>query len=437
MARRGQGEGSIYQDDDGRWRAAITLGWRINSQGKPVLHRKFLRGATRTEVQQKLTKKLRERDLGLPIPPERQTVEQFLRHWLKEIAKTKVRDSTFASYEWIIQKHIVPGLGRIPLAKLSPQQIQTFLNDRLKTGRQPRHRRPRKPEEKQAAPPKPIDPGLTPRTVQHIHAILRTALEQALRWNLVSRNVATLVSPPRVRRNEFEPYTPEQAQQLLEALKTDRLAALYSAAMAVGLRQGEALGLRWSDIDFETSTVAVRNSLQRVHVTDENTGIRRSALTLVEVKADRSRRTIVLPQVAIRALLKHRAQQETERQAAGDRWKETGFVFTTTVGTPLDGSTVTHRFQAALEAAGLRRIRFHDLRHTCATLLLAQGVHPRVVMDILGHSQIGITMNLYAHVLPSMRKNVASRMDKILAPVATKGRVAATIAATLQPATIN
>jgi integrase len=176
--------------------------------------------------------------------------------------------------------------------------------------------------------------------------------------------------------------------------------------MAIGLRQGEALGLHWADINFETGALAVRNSLQRV----------KGKLQLVEVKGQKSRRTITLPQVAISALVKHRAGQEQERQFAGDRWQEAGFVFTTMVGTPLDGPTVTHRFQAALKRAGLHRIRFHDLRHTCATLLLAQGVHPRLIMEILGHSQIAITMNLYAHVIPAMKKEVAAQMDSILAP---------------------
>lgn len=152
--------------------------------------------------------------------------------------------------------------------------------------------------------------------------------------------------------------------------------------------------------------VTVRNSLQRV----------KGKLQLVEVKAQKSRRTITLPQVAVAGFLRHRNRQEEERQLAGARWQETGFVFTTSIGTPLDGSTVTHRFQAALKAAGLRRIRFHDLRHTCATLLLAQSVHPRLIMEILGHSQIAITMNLYAHVIPAMQREVASQMDAILAP---------------------
>ena len=158
--------------------------------------------------------------------------------------------------------------------------------------------------------------------------------------------------------------------------------------------------------DFEKGTLSVRSALQRVN----------GKLQLVEVKTGRSRRTIRLPQVAVSALLRHQARQEQERQFAGERWHETGHVFTTTIGTPLEGPTATHRFQRALKAAGLPRFRFHDLRHTCATLLLAQGVAPRLIMEILGHSQIAVTMNLYAHVLPTMQVEVAAKMDAVLAP---------------------
>lgn len=268
---------------------------------------------------------------------------------------------------WIVNRHLTPNLGRIPLTKLMPQDIQSFLNDRLKCGRQPLPRRKCKTD----GPPKlPANPALTPRTVQHIHATLRAALEQALRWNLVARNVATLVDAPRVRRPEVEPYTPEEAK-----------------------------------------------------------------LQLVEVKTQKSRRTIMLPQVVMNALVKHQMRQAQERQEAWSRWVEGGFVFTTTIGTPLDGSTVTHRFQAAVKAAGLRRLRFHDLRHTCATLLLAQGVHPRVIMEVLGHSQIGITMNLYSHVLPAMQKEIANSMDAILTPASQP--VADTVADKAAPGVIN
>jgi len=413
--KRGNNEGSIYELQDGRWRAAISLGFE---NGKPK--RKVFTAVTRAEVAKDLGKAIRDLQLGIQPIPERQTVGEFLNIWLRDVARMNVRPGTLASYKWIIEKHLVPNLGRTTLAKLSPQQVQKFLNDRLELGRIPRPF---------ADPAKPQETGLTPRTVQHIHATLRAALEQATKWGLVQRNVATLVNAPRVQRAEVDPYTPEEARAFLSAVSGDRLEALYSVAIALGLRQGEALGLRWCDIDIAARRLTVRHSLQRIG----------GKLSLGELKTGRSRRSITLPQVTISALLRHQGVQDTERQFAGGRWRDTGHVFTTTIGTPLDGPTVTRRFQDILKANGLRKLRFHDLRHTCATLLLAQGVHPRLIMEILGHSQIAITMNLYSHVIPSMRNDVADQIDIALAPPQKKApkRVATRVATKRAPAVVN
>jgi integrase len=246
--------------------------------------------------------------------------------------------------------------------------------------------------------------GLSPRTVQYHHAILRRALGQAHRWGLVSRNVAKLVDPPRVRRPEIRPLTPEQARTLLEAARGDRLEALYTVALAVGLRQGEALGLRWDDIDLDRGWLTVRNALQRLG----------PGWQLVEPKTARCRRTIALPSVVAAALQSHRTRQLQERLWAGARWQENDFVFASRIGTPLDGTNVTRRFQQLLRRSGLPRQRFHDLRHACASLLLAQGVHPRVVMETLGHSQVGLTMNTYSHVIPALQREAATQMDAVL-----------------------
>jgi integrase len=211
-----------------------------------------------------------------------------------------------------------------------------------------------------------------------------------------------------VSQVEIKPFSPEQAREFLKAASEDRFEGLYAVAI-LGLRQGEILGLQWPDIDFDLGTLA----MQRVD----------GRLQVIETKHARSRRTLRLPPCITTALVRHKERQEQARQFAGTRWKESGFVFTTSVGTPLDGPAVTHRFQSLLEKAALPRLRFHDLRHTCATLLLVQGVHPRIVMEILGHSQIAVTMNLYSHVIPAMQQAVATQMDEILSgrtPVATK-----------------
>lgn len=242
----------------------------------------------------------------------------------------------------------------------------------------------------------------------YIRAVLRQALGQAERWGLVTRNVAKLAEPPRLRRREVQPLSPEEARALLIAISDDRLESLYLIAIGVGLRQGEILGLAWSDVDFETSTVTVRNALQRVA----------GKLALVEPKSTTSRRTVAMPRFVRDALWAHRGRQRTQRLLAGSRWHDDprNLVFTTTVGTPMDGIAVTRRFQATLATAGLPRQRFHDLRHLCATLLLAQGVAPRVVMETLGHSQISLTLNTYSHVIPALGRAAADEMDAILGP---------------------
>ena len=379
--KRGQNEGSIYRMKDGRWRAAVSVGWK---DGKRV--RKVLTGKTRRDVSERLTALLRSQQLGLPVAPEKQTVGQFLQRWLTECAKPKVRPLTYSSYSWIVNHHLVPCLGGIRLDRLAPERVQAFLNDRLAA-------------------------NYTPRTVQHILATLRVALRQAAKWELVPRNVASLVSSPSVKRLEVQPFTPEETQAFLEAIRGDRLEGLYALSVAVGLRQAESRGLLWGCIDSDKRSLQVRHTLQRV---------KGEGLVLAEPKTARSRRTLTIPRFAQNALLAHRARQEREKAVAGKRWKETGFVFTTTIGTPLDGPTVSRQFRHLLEKAGFRPMRFHDLRHVCASLLLSQGAHPRLVMEMLGHSTISVTMNTYSHVIPPLRNEVADQMDAVLGPVATQ-----------------
>ncbi len=369
--RRGHGEGTIRRRQDGRWEAAITLEGR---------RRKSLYGKTRLEAQQKMVAALKARQDGLPIGTnDRQTVAQFLTRWLEETAKPRVRPKTYVSYEGHIRLHLVPVIGRVPLTKLSPDHVQRLYNDKLEA-------------------------GLSARTIHHFRETLRSALSDALRWGHVSRNVAALVDPPRAKRHEIRPLSPEEARTFLEASRTHRLHALYSVVLAVGLRQGEALGLGWDDVDLKRGEIRVARALQRVG----------GKLTYVEPKSETSRRVVAIPVPIVAELQAHQDAQGFERRGAGEKWTETGLVFTTKIGTPLDGGNVTKQFQAILEGAGLPRQRFHDLRHSCASLLLAQGVHPRVVMETLGHSQISLTMNTYSHVMPELQREAADKMGELL-----------------------
>jgi integrase len=282
-------------------------------------------------------------------------------------------------YWHLTTKHLIPNLDRVPLEKLSPEHVQALL--RAKT-----------------------DEGLAPRTVHHLRALLRIALNRAMRWGLVVRNVAALADSPRIERFDVRMLAPAEAKQLLAAAEDDRLSALYSVALALGLRQGEALGLSWEDVDFEYRRLFVRHGLQRVD----------GELRLVEPKTRQSRRTVAMPTVVIDALLHHKAGQSQERLLAGTRWRETGLVFTSTIGTPIEVGNLRRSFRRLLDKACLPRMRFHDLRHSCASLLLVQGVSARVVMETLGHANISITMDTYTHVMPELQRQAADAMDRLL-----------------------
>jgi integrase len=218
---------------------------------------------------------------------------------------------------------------------------------------------------------------------------------------MVARNVAALVAPPRVPPSEATPLDPQQARRLLEALEGERLQALFAVPLTAGLRPSEALGLRWQDVDFEAGTISIFQGVQRLE----------GKLPLQELKTRRSRRTVSLPNSVLDLLHAHQARQHEARTLLGPEWKETGLVFTTWFGTALEPRNVVRSFKSILKKAELPDIRFHDLRHTCATLLLVQGVHPRVVMEILGHSQISLTMNTYTHVAPQAQNQAAGLMD--------------------------
>jgi integrase len=266
------------------WAATVDLGF-VNGKRK----RKYFYGKTRREVAEMLKVALREQQQGLPVAIERQTVAQFLTKWLEDAAKPTVRPSTYTGYEVLVRVHIIPALGRIQLQQLNPPHVQAFLKQQRES-------------------------GFSNRTVQYIHAVLRRALSQAVKWGAVSRNVTTLVDPPRVQHTEIQRWTPEQARTFLEAMKRDRLEALYSVALAIGLRHGEALGLRWDDVDLDKGILIVRAALQRVG----------GELRLLETKTNRSRRVISLPQVTITALRAHKIRQIEDRLKAGTAWQEFG-----------------------------------------------------------------------------------------------------------------
>jgi len=380
--RRGDNEGSVYRDRDGRWRGSVHLGYR---GGKRI--RKVVSGRTRAAVSEKMKELLRSQQLGLPIQPDRQTVGVYLQHWLEQSVKNTVRPKTYITYRYLVRRHLEPEIGKVKLQKLNPQHVQRLLNSKLEA-------------------------GLSPRTVRHVRTTLITALETAVKFGLTPRNVAKLVDPPRCPHREIRPYTVAEARRLLEAVEGDRLDALFVTTLSVGLRLGEVLGLCEDDMDLDSSRLTVRHSLERIP---------REPFRLVETKSEKGRRVLTLPAVTVARLRRHLASREQDRELAGSEWKGNswGLVFTSTTGAPLHQRNVHRRFWELLDAAGLRRIRLHDLRHSAASLLIAEGVHPKAIQELLGHASVAFTLQVYAHLFEEARQEAADQMDSILAPVAS------------------
>ena len=375
--RRGHGEGSIRKRSDGRWEALLSDGY--DGQGRRQ-RRNFL-GRTRGEVQRKLDEARQRLQAGEPVADDRRSVAEFLEQWLNH-AEQRVRPRTFERYRSIVRQHLVPHLGNLQLAKLSPAHVERMLAAQL-------------------------DSGLSPRTVHHHRGLLRNALNVAQRWGLLTRNVAAFAAPPKVVEEEVAAIGPEQARQILDAVAGDRLEALYALTLALGLRQSEVLGLRWEDIDLDVDTLDVRRTLQRAE----------GEFRFFDTKTPRSRRTLSLAGPLVEHLGSHRRRQLEERLAAGIAWEGERWgdlVFTTELGGPLSGYVVTTHFQRLLLEAALPRMRFHDLRHAAATVMLTLGVPPRVAMETLGHSQISTTMDRYSHVIPELQRDASELVGAAL-----------------------
>ncbi len=376
-SKRAKGTGSVRQRRRGVWQVRWETGGGRNRQ----YHSETVRG-TKTEAEaalrDRLTERERMRGLGVLSTDPKLTVEQWLRHWLYHVAKEQIRPTTFGCYRSMVERWLIPCLGPIRLSKLGVAEVQAYVSEQSDR----------------------------PHSVRHQRAILRVALAEAKRQGLVRDNVAQLVRMPPIPRKEVQPLTPAQARAFLAAIADDRLSAMYQVVMALGLRQGELLGLTWEDIDLEAGTLRVRCGLKRYD----------GAYHLDEPKTARSIRVLSLPAPLVAALRTHRDRQRFERQTAGASWRgnDWNLVFTRPNGSPLHGTAVTKRFQQQLRRTGLPQVRFHDLRHGAATYLLSAGVPMRAVMDILGHTQMSTTSDLYSHVLPEMRKDASEKVAAVL-----------------------
>ncbi|MFN2490127.1 MAG: tyrosine-type recombinase/integrase [Actinomycetota bacterium] len=323
---------------------------------------------------------------GLYVEPTKQTLGQYLDEWVAA-KRTRLKLSAWDSHRSNSDAHIKPRIGDIPLPKLSPAHLNRFYADLLEDGR------------------KDGGGGLSARTVRIVHATLHVALQDAVRWGRVARNVAQLADPPRQVRSEMHTWTAEQLRAFLDSVSEDRLAACYQLAATTGMRRGELLGLPWSDVDLMGGA--------RLHV--------QQALVVVNYqlhfsapKTARSRRSLALDPSTVTALRAHRARQLEERLAWEGAYQESGLVFTREDGAPLHPQSLSDAFERRVKAAGLPRIRLHDLRHTYATIALTAGVHPKVVSERLGHSNIGITLDTYSHVIPELAEEAANSVAALI-----------------------
>ena len=373
--KRGNGEGSISRRKNGGWMAQYAV---YTAEGRK---RKTLYGKTRAEVGAKLAKALSDREGGLTFDANNMKLDDYLRFWLTDSVRDSVRPATYEGYARQVRNHLTPTLGPIKLRALTPTHLRGLYRDKL-------------------------DSGLSPRTVQYIHVTIHKALKQALNDGLVPRNVAEAVKPPQVRREEIEPLTPEQTKKLVEFVGEDRLAALYVLAVTAGLRQGELLGLKWEDVDLDHGILRVKRTLS---------GIKDGKPIFGTPKTAKGRRSVQLTVKAVEALGKHRERQIEERKQLVELWRDWDLVFPTRVGTPISRHNLVARsFKPLLVRAGLPDIRFHDLRHTCATLMLVVGTNPKVVQEMLGHANVSITLDTYSHLLPNMQGEAVGRLDNLL-----------------------
>jgi integrase len=376
--KRANGEGTVYprKDKNGKVTGYRGSYWAQTANGPK---RRYVSGKTKSEALAALRKAAVDRDGGLVFDAQNLTLGNYLDRWINDSVRDTVRQRTWERYEQIVRVHLKPTLGRVKLKALTTTHVRGLYREKL-------------------------DSGLAPRTVQYIHTTLHKALKDAVADGLIPRNVTDGVKAPKPNKKEFTVLNRKQARAFLEAACGDRFQALYVLALHRGLREGELLGLRWEDVDFEAGTLSVRRTLS---LTKEG--------HIFEPPKNGTGRCVKLTASCIEALKHHRVAQNEERLLMGSEWRDMGLVFPNRTGRPMHFYTLTGgSFKRILRRAGLPHIRLHDLRHTCATLLLSKGVHPKLVQTLLGHKSIKITLDTYSHVLPELNEWTAEAMEEAL-----------------------
>jgi integrase len=375
--RQPKGIGSVFQRSDGRWIAQVTL-----ENGK----QKQYRAKNEKEANVRLRKVLDELERGSLLTEKDQTLKEYLEYWLEHVKRPSLKVGSYLRYRDVLDQQILPALGHLPLRKLKPEHLEAFYARLQTDGR----------ADGQG--------GLSAKTVRLIHGVLYQGLEAAVRRRRIAYNVCRDVTLPRVERQEMFTLTAEEAQRLLATAKGHRLEALLTLALTTGMRRGELLALQWKDVDWESGNLQVRRSVNRY----AGQGFKVS-----EPKTKQSRRKIALPPFVLEVLKEHRTRQLAERLQAGPTWKDYSLVFSNNYGSYLNPSHLGTDLHKLLKKAKLPLVRFHDLRHTAASLLLKMNVSPKMVQEILGHSDIEMTLGIYSHVLPGMHEEAMGKMDQL------------------------
>ncbi len=366
---RGRNEGTIYRRADGAWSAQISVeGKRLSKYFK-----------TRKEASNWLLEMRNKLKSGISLAGAQTTLSEYFVDYLKAI-QTTIRPNTHSQYSQIVKQHILPMLGKIKLDQLKPNIIQQLYSHKL-------------------------DQGASERTVLLIHAVLHRALRQAVMWGILGWNPSDGVIRPKLRRTEMQVLDDLQVRNLLLAAKGNWMETFLQIAVTTGLRFGEILGLKWSDLDWETRRLQIQRQANRVAS---------EGILFSQPKTKAGRRTVVLGTKTIILLREHWLNQQREIPILSNHWQDYDLIFPSITGTPMDQSNVRKGFKNLLKIAGLPNIRFHDLRHTAATLMLKQGINPKIVQERLGHADISLTLNTYSHVLPSMQEDAAEKIDELL-----------------------
>lgn len=371
--RRGNHEGGLYQRKDGLWCAQVSLNGRRLT--------KYSRSST--ECREWIKETLTRIDAGLSYDASRITLEQFMRSWL-ESKTLSIRPMTVQGYRGTVERDVLPFLGKLPLQQIQPIHLKQ-LYARLK------------------------EEGKGPRMIQLAHVVLHAAFHQAVREGILGRNPADAVPRPKVERTEFQILTEEQVHEFVIASTGSRYEMLFYLALATGMRKGELLGLKWSDLNSSKGILFVQRQLQQLSG---------QGSSLVPTKTKAGRRPIKLGPETLKRLETHRVQQESDKTLAGEGWQENGLIFTSTIGTYVDQTKVSRELKKVLNAAGLPSIRFHDLRHTSISFLLEMGMPVNTVQQRSGHSKASVTTDIYGHPMARSQDEAAEKIEEAITPIA-------------------